>query len=244
MRSTRIYTPQALRVDATIELEQQASHHLVKVLRAQTGDEFSLFNGKGGEYRACISKISKQTVAVELQNFADLDNESPLSIHLGICISKGDRMDFVMQKATELGISQITPLLAERSQTKRNKDVLTKKLRHWQQIIISACEQSGRNFVPTVNEVKTSMDWFEACESQVKLILDPFCDSNVKTSDLVNSVSLAIGPEGGFSDAEMLKARACDFAGLKLGPRILRTETAPIAAITLCQTKWGDIPSL
>jgi 16S rRNA (uracil1498-N3)-methyltransferase len=244
MRSTRIYTPQALTLDATIELEQQASHHLGKVLRAQTGDEVLLFNGEGGEYRARISCISKQAVAVELHSFVKSDNESPLSIHLGICISKGDRMDFVMQKATELGVSQITPLLAERSQIKRNKEALAKKLRHWQQIVVSACEQSGRNFVPKVNGVENAIDWLKTCDSQAKLILDPFCGSNTKTNQQVDSVALAIGPEGGFSDIEISQAKACDFDGLKLGPRVLRTETAPIAAITLCQIKWGDIPSL
>jgi 16S rRNA (uracil1498-N3)-methyltransferase len=153
-------------------------------------------------------------------------------------------MDFVMQKATELGVSQITPLLAERSQIKRNKEALAKKLRHWQQIVVSACEQSGRNFVPTVHGVENTIDWFKTCDSQAKLILDPFCDSNAKTNQHVDSVALAIGPEGGFSDAEISQAKTCDFDGLKLGPRVLRTETAPIAAITLCQIKWGDIPSL
>lgn len=244
MRSTRIYTPQALTLDATIELEQQASQHLAKVLRAQTGDEILLFNGEGGEYQARISGITKQAVAVELHSFVDSDKESPLSIHLGICISKGDRMDFVMQKATELGVSQITPLFGDRSQIKRNKQVLAKKLRHWQQVVVSACEQSGRNFVPKVDDVENSIDWFQACNSQAKLILDPFCVSNAKTDQQIDSVALAIGPEGGFSDIEISQAKACDFDGLKLGPRILRTETAPIAAITLCQTKWGDIPSL
>jgi 16S rRNA (uracil1498-N3)-methyltransferase len=153
-------------------------------------------------------------------------------------------MDFVLQKATELGVSQITPLLAERSQIKRNKEVLAKKLRHWQQIVVSACEQSGRNFVPKVNGVENAIDWFKTCDSQAKLILDPFCDSKAKTNQQVDSVALAIGPEGGFSDIEISQAKVCAFDGLKLGPRVLRTETAPIAAITLCQVKWGDIPSL
>jgi 16S rRNA (uracil1498-N3)-methyltransferase len=244
MRLTRIHTPQALTLNSTIELEQQASHHLGKVLRAQAGDEVLLFNGQGGEFLGRISSIAKQSVAVELHTFVDSDNESPLSIHLGICISKGDRMDLVMQKATELGVSQITPLLGERSQIKRNKEVLAKKLRHWQQVVVSACEQSGRNHVPTVNHVENSIDWLKACDSQAKLILDPFCDSNTKSIQQVDSVALAIGPEGGFSKPEVSCAKACNFDGLNLGPRILRTETAPIAAITLCQTKWGDIPSL
>jgi 16S rRNA (uracil1498-N3)-methyltransferase len=244
MRLTRIYTPQALTLDATIVLESQASHHLARVLRAQTGDEVFLFNGEGGEYQARISGISKQVVAVELHSFIASNKESSLLIHLGICISKGDRMDLVMQKATELGVNQITPLLAERSQIKRNKEALAKKLRHWQQIAISACEQSGRNFVPKVNNVKSSNDWFKTCDSQEKLILNPFCNSSTVTNQQADSVGLAIGPEGGFSDIEVSQAKDCGFIGLKLGPRILRTETAPIAAITLCQIKWGDIPSL
>jgi 16S rRNA (uracil1498-N3)-methyltransferase len=225
-------------------LEQQASHHLGKVLRAQIGDEVLLFNGEGGEFLGRISGITKQTVTIEIHMFVESSNESPLSIHLGICISKGDRMDLVMQKATELGVSQITPLLGERSQIKRNKEALAKKLRHWQQVVISACEQSGRNYVPKVNYIENSIDWFKACDSQAKLILDPFCDSDTKAIQQVNSVALAIGPEGGFSKQEVSCATACNFDGLNLGPRILRTETAPIAAITLCQTKWGDIPNL
>jgi 16S rRNA (uracil1498-N3)-methyltransferase len=244
MRSTRIYTPQALSLNTTLELEQQASQHLGKVLRAKVGDDVLLFNGQGGEFVGRITSITKQAVAVELHLFIDSDNESPLSIHLGICISKGDRMDFVMQKATELGVSEITPLLSERSQIKRNKEALAKKLRHWRQIVVSACEQSGRHYVPQVNDVKISTDWFIHCESQVKLILDPFCDNYTQSSERTNSVALAIGPEGGFSEREISQARASNFNGLKLGPRILRTETAPIAAIALCQTKWGDIPSL
>jgi 16S rRNA (uracil1498-N3)-methyltransferase len=244
MRLPRIYTPQALVLNATIALEQQASHHLGKVLRAHIGDEVFLFNGDGGEFLGRISGITKQTVTVELHMFVDSSNESSLSIHLGICISKGDRMDLVMQKATELGVTEITPLLGERSQIKRNKEALAKKLRHWQQVVVSACEQSGRNYVPKVNHVENSIDWFKACDSQAKLILDPFCDSNAKTIQQVDSVALAIGPEGGFSKQEVSHANACGFNGLNLGPRILRTETAPLAAITLCQTKWGDIPSL
>jgi 16S rRNA (uracil1498-N3)-methyltransferase len=244
MRLTRIYTPQALTLNATIALEQQASHHLARVLRAHIGDEVFLFNGDGGEFVGRISGITKQDVTVELHMFVDASNESPLSIHLGICISKGDRMDLVMQKATELGVSQITPLLSERSQIKRNKEALEKKLRHWQQVVVSACEQSGRNYVPQVNHVENSIDWFETCDSQAKLILDPFCDRNTETIQQVDSVALAIGPEGGFSEQEISCANACGFNGLNLGPRILRTETAPLAAITLCQTKWGDIPSL
>jgi 16S rRNA (uracil1498-N3)-methyltransferase len=244
MRSTRIYTPQALTLSSTIELEQQASHHLGKVLRAKVGDDVLLFNGAGGEFLGRIISIAKQAVAVELHLFIDSDNESPLSIHLGICISKGDRMDFVVQKATELGVSEITPLIGERSQTKRNKEALAKKLRHWRQIVISACEQSGRNFVPQVNEVQNSADWITHCESEVKLILDPFCDSATHSNRQTKTIALAIGPEGGFSDQEIGQAEVCGFNGLKLGPRILRTETAPIAAIALCQAKWGDIPSL
>jgi 16S rRNA (uracil1498-N3)-methyltransferase len=227
-----------------VELEQQASHHLAKVLRAKVSDVVTLFNGQGGEFCGRITSISKQSVNVSLYEFFESQTQSPLAIHLGVCISKGDRMDFVVQKATELGVTEITPLLGERSQIKRNKDMLEKKLRHWQQVVISACEQSGRDFVPTVNSIENSIDWFKHCDSDTKLILDPFCNSVTDTNNATKSVALAVGPEGGFSDQEVADAQICGFNGLKLGPRILRTETSPIAAITLCQAKWGDIPSL
>lgn len=241
MRKTRIYTEQSLAENQQLQLEEKPSHHLSRVLRLKTGDELILFNGQGGQYSAEIESINKHFVNVQVNSFDEIDRESPLKIHLGIALSKGDRMDLVMQKATELGVSSVSPLLSSRSQVKLKGDRAVKKTQHWQQIIISACEQSGRTMVPVLYPISTLKAWVEQCEAEKKLVLHHRTTERIHSSQKVESLALLVGPEGGLDAGEIQFAEENEFHSLTLGPRVLRTETAPLAAITLAQFLWGDI---
>ncbi len=240
MRIPRIYTNQDLSTQHTIKLEEKPSHHLSKVLRFKEGAELILFNGQGGEYHGSISSIEKKHTYVELTNFIANDKQSPLSIHLGIAISKGDRMDWVIQKATELGATEITPLFSERTEIKLKGERLEKKLNHWQHISISACEQCNRNKLATVHSPRNIEAWITDSAADKKFVLHHRTDQKLDSSESINSTALLIGPEGGLSQREIQLAQDNEFNALQLGPRVLRTETAPLAAITLLQYVWGD----
>ncbi|MEM9254373.1 MAG: 16S rRNA (uracil(1498)-N(3))-methyltransferase [Pseudomonadota bacterium] len=244
MRSTRIYTPQPLKRGANIQLETNAAQHLTRVLRMRPGDQFVLFDGSGVEFNATIEQCDTQRVVIEVQ--AERLRESPprLRIHLGMAISRGERMDWIMQKSTELGVTAITPLLTERTQVKLSSKRVAKKLSHWRQITISACEQSGRCLLPDLDAPMPLRNWLPLVDTERRLLLHPSATEDETTLDLASvpgSVSLLIGPEGGFSATELATARAQGFHALKLGPRVLRTETAPLAAIAFAQTLWGDM---
>jgi 16S rRNA (uracil1498-N3)-methyltransferase len=241
MRIPRIYTTQDLSSQQTIKLEEKPSHHLSKVLRFKEGAELILFNGQGGQYSGEISAIEKKHVHVALSSFDADNNESPLSTHLGIAISKGDRMDWVIQKATELGATQITPLFSERTEIKLKGERLEKKLNHWQQISISACEQCNRNKIATVHAPQNIEEWIANSTADKRFVLHHRTDQKLDSNENINSVALLIGPEGGLSQHEIQHAQNNKFEALQLGPRVLRTETAPIAALTLLQFLWGDL---
>lgn len=237
----RIYTPQTLAAGIEIQLEPQASHHLSKVLRIAVGEEFKIFNGDGHEWQAKVKTISKKSVVLELL-YSEPDNrESPLHSHLAICVSKGDRMDFVMQKATELGVTEITPLLSQRTEVKLNSERWQKKQLHWQQICISACEQSGRNYLPVLNPIQQLDNWLGTENStELKLLLHPH-QASTGLAESAHSVTLLIGPEGGFSEEEIHNAIRYGFQPWQLGHRILRTETAPLVALSILQFRYGDL---
>lgn len=241
MRIPRIFTPQNLIGEQTIELEEAASHYLSKVLRMQPGRELVVFNGRGGEFLSCVESISKKRVCVTVGEFSADNRESPLQLELAIGISRGERMDWVLQKATELGVTRITPLLTERTEVKLAGDRQDKKIYHWQQILISACEQCQRNILPMLNEPLLLQDWLAKTEAQHKFVLHHRDSRRLPNHEEVTSVALLIGPEGGLSDREIEQAMGKNFASLTLGPRVLRTETAPIAAISLVQYLWGDL---
>lgn len=240
MRIPRIYTPQLLTPNSVVELTEAASHHLNKVLRMQVGRELILFNSQGGEYNAEISDIQKKVIHVRLQKFSPENRQSPLQLELAIGISRGERMDWVLQKATELGVTKITPLITERTEVKLGGDRSDKKLHHWQQTIISACEQSQRNLLPELSEPMLLIDWINRCNADVKFVLHHRDNQGLSKDKKIRSVALLIGSEGGLSDAEIAQATAQQFSPLTLGPRVLRTETAPVAAISLVQYLWGD----
>jgi 16S rRNA (uracil1498-N3)-methyltransferase len=240
MRVPRVYTPQALAQGLQIELAEPQSHYLSKVLRMDTGRELILFNGLGGEYQASISAIHKKFIEVTLGEFSPENKQSPLELELAIGVSRGDRMDWVLQKATELGVTKITPLLTERTEVKLKGERADKKMEHWQQIIISACEQCQRNLVPVLTEPCNFADWVTQCDAKLKFVLHHRDNQGLPAQQQTNQVALLIGPEGGLTDEEIALAQTQHFTALTLGPRVLRTETAPIAAISLVQYLWGD----
>ncbi|MDG1772722.1 MAG: 16S rRNA (uracil(1498)-N(3))-methyltransferase [Oceanicoccus sp.] len=241
MRISRIFLNTTLSPHQLITLDEKPSHYLSKVLRLKPSAPLIVFNGDGNQYNATIEAVEKKSVTIRTEACDNINNESPLSIHLGIAISKGDRMDLVMQKATELGVTTITPLTSERTEVKLKGERLEKKLQHWQQIVISACEQCGRNRIPAVNALSTMDNWIKAVEADRKFVLHHRTEQALDSTQAASSTALLIGPEGGLSEREITAAEQYNFAALRLGPRVLRTETAPLAAISLLQHTWGDM---
>ena len=242
MRCPRIYTPQSLTPDKTIALDVEAAHHVARVLRMQSGDELILFNGEGGEYRAAITAVDRKNVHVALGACDTSERESLLAIHLGIAISKGERMDWVIQKATELGVAQITPLQTERVEMRLNGEREEKKSAHWRSVAISACEQCARNRIPIINPPQPLAAWLDNVVADAKFVLHHRSEDSLESiAQPPQSVALLIGPEGGLSDLEIALAEKKNFAPLRLGPRVLRTETAPLAALSILQFLWGDL---
>jgi 16S rRNA (uracil1498-N3)-methyltransferase len=241
MRIPRIFTPQSLTTGAAIQLEESASRHLSQVLRMQEGRPLIVFNGEGGEFSASIQQINKKNVSIVLGEFTQENRESPLQLELAIGISRGERMDWVLQKATELGVTRIIPLLTERTEVKLDQDRQEKKLQHWQQIIISACEQSQRNLLPELTRPQSITDYLNYTKSEFKFVLHHRDSKSLPTTDKTpQTVSLLIGPEGGLSETEIDLSINKGFKPLTLGPRVLRTETAPLVAMSVVQYLWGD----
>lgn len=241
MRIPRIYQPGALSPQQSIALADESANHVGRVLRMQSGDALILFNGDGFDYPAVITETGKKSVQVQIN--AKLENpvESPLKIHLGQGISRGDRMDFAIQKAVELGVTEITPLFTERCGVKLDAERLQKRTEQWQKIAISACEQSGRSVVPTVHTAINLDKWLAQPTEELKLTLDPWAKDTIKTLTPVSAVRLVIGPEGGFSDREVQLTTSAGFVAVQLGPRVLRTETAALTAISALQLQMGDL---
>lgn len=240
MRIPRIFIDLPLSENQQFELPRETSHYLTRVLRLPVNAQLRVFNGLGGEYPAHISAASKNSAHIETGEFIGTDNNSPLHIHLGISLSKGERMDFVVQKATELGVSEISLLNSERTEVKLKGDREEKRLSHWQKVAISACEQCGSNRVPVIHPPVNLSQWLECRDEAVKLIMQPGTDQPFKQKSPID-VALLVGPEGGFSDVEVSAANAAGFDSISLGPRILRTETAPLVAISILQHHWGDL---
>jgi len=232
--------PQPLPLQQTIVLGEAASHYIGKVLRMQEEQPLILFNGDGVQVSAHITLVIKKRVQVLATAHLAGPDASPLHTHLGQVMSRGERMDYVIQKATELGVNEITPLFSNRCEVKLDPRRQTKRLSHWQQIAISACEQSGRVDVPTIHAPQTLEQWIQSTQAESKLVLHPHQTQPLQTQNPPASCALLIGPEGGLTQLEVEQAQAQGYTGLRLGPRILRTETAPLAALTLLQHIWGD----
>ncbi|SES73905.1 16S rRNA (uracil(1498)-N(3))-methyltransferase [Thorsellia anophelis] len=243
MREIRIYHPEALTEKKQYLLSVEAANHVARVLRMQEGQPISLFNGNNYCYEAIISKITKRDVEVIVQSEYEQNRESPLRLHLGQVISRGDKMEFTIQKAVELGVTEITPLYSERCGVKLDEDRALKKHIQWQKIIISACEQSGRNYLPVLNPIQTLENWCKRDDAKLKLNLHPRADKTVNQLSLVNlndPIDLLIGSEGGLSESEIEMTLKFNFTEILLGPRVLRTETAALSAITALQVRFGD----
>jgi 16S rRNA (uracil1498-N3)-methyltransferase len=242
MPTSRFYCPTPLAPGAHIALPEAAAHHATKVLRLREGDLVTLFDGQGGEFSAAIEQIGKREVIAKLGEHRPRESESPLRITLAQAISAGEKMDYTLQKATELGIDAIHPLDSERSVVKLSGERADKRVAHWQGVVISACEQSGRNRVPSVAPIRRYTDWLGIpSEAGVKLMLAPHAEHRLRDLPVPSGpVTLLIGPEGGFSENEIVAAKVCGFTPVRLGARILRTETAALAALVAMQALWGD----
>lgn len=240
MRVPRLYTIQSLNANSEILLVDEAAHYISKVLRIRPDDYVKLFNGNDGEFQARIISIDKKSVTALLEGRLETGADPSFAIHIGLGLSRGERMDYAIQKATEAGISSITPLLTERCEVKLKGDRVDNRLSHWERIAISACEQSGRCVVPTIESPLTLADWLSIPRSGAKFVLDHRGESGLPTLEKPESVTFLIGPEGGLSEEEVNLAQDNHFIGARLGPRVLRTETAPIVAISLAQHLWGD----
>jgi 16S rRNA (uracil1498-N3)-methyltransferase len=242
MRLTRIYVPAALRPDSDIELPTQAGEHLTRVLRLEAGAPLIVFNGQGGEYPAILGVRSAKRVLARLGRHEAIERESPLDITLLQGVARGERMDLIVQKATELGVTRIVPVLADRSIVKVDAKQRERKLEHWQSIAISACEQCGRNRLPEVSAPAALGDAIAALPagSLRCLLAADGGEPLAAAARGVTNIVLLIGPEGGLADNERQFARANGFAAYRLGPRILRTETAGLAALATLQAVAGD----
>lgn len=239
----RIYCPQPLHQGDCLPLDDNNVTHLLRVLRMTEGDPVRVFNGAGAEYSARLCDVQKKSASVEILECLRQEPSTSLNLHLGQVVSKGDRMDFTIQKATELGITDITPLWSERCEVRLKHERLDKKMEHWQNVAIAACEQSGRTWVPTIHEPQYFADWAAQQQQDIRLLLHPHQQKPLRDYAQPASIALLVGPEGGFSEREVEQALQCGFAGLTLGPRILRTETAALAALSVLQFQWGDFSS-
>lgn len=243
MRLTRVYVDAPLEPGMRITLGGSAASHVTRVLRLRTGQTLTLFNGKGGEHAASIDKSHGGEVIVAVREHAPLERESPFPITLAQGVSRGERMDLVVQKATELGVSRLVPVLTERSVVRLDAQQADRKSNHWRAIAIAACEQCGRNRLPDVAlPTKLRQLLHEPAGDRARLLLSP--DASRRIEDVprpANGVTVLIGPEGGLSEEEQGDAQAAGFTAVHLGPRVLRTETAAIAALALLQREFGDL---
>ena len=247
MRRSRIYCDTALDIHQSLVLDARNSHYLLHVLRVKEAQVLTLFDGKGSDYKAVIDQVLRKSVHVTITEKCSSDQvaaESPLRTTLAIAISKGERMDWVMQKATELGVTAIQPLITERVDVKLNEQRMAKKTEHWRGIVIAACEQSGRSVLPILAEPTPIKQWLTNHSCAIGLVLRAHGETFLSIANAMmvapDSATVLIGPEGGLSEAELQQAEQAGFIATGLGPRILRTETAPVAALTLLQTQWGD----
>lgn len=241
MRITRFYCPELNNNQELFVLPDAAHRHAIQVLRMKQGDALRLFDGQGLEVDAVLDSVSKRESSVRLLSTVNVDNESPLNITLLQGISRGERMDYALQKAVELGVTRIIPVATERCNVQLSGGRDEKRWSHWQGIMISACEQSGRSVLPELSMVMSLEEALLENKQGCRLVLDPLAKTGFTTLDKQQDITLLIGPEGGLSEAEIEQAQAAEFASVCFGPRILRTETATVAALAVVQTLWGDL---
>lgn len=242
MRIIRCFVDLELTVDKEVVLPEVTSNHLVRVLRLEPNDTFQLFNGDGFEYQAKLITNEKKHSKALILSTHSTNIESPLKINLFQSIARGEKMDLILQKATELGVTSFTPIVSDRTEVKLDNERSEKKLQHWRGVIRSACEQSGRSVLPLLHEPIGLKQIAANCVFTQAFYLDPKATNRIQSLQLntVEEIILAIGPEGGFSDRDIELLQIAKFQGLSIGPRILRTETAGIAIIAALQSHFGD----
>lgn len=243
MRLTRVYVDAPVSIGKRLVVDGTAANHITRVLRLRSGDALTVFDGSGGEFAARIEEFRKDSVIVSVDEHRPVERESPLSLTLVQGISRGERMDWIVQKATELGASRIVPVFTKRSVVRLDEKQAERKLQHWRAIAVAACEQCGRNRVP---ELATPADFYEALvpdtSGATRLLLSPSGELRIDDlKDVGSGITVLIGPEGGLEDVEQDMAIAAGFKGVRIGPRVLRTETAAIAALTIIQRQFGDL---
>ena len=243
MRVPRIYTDQPLRPGREVLLPEQAGEHVARVLRLERGHPLILFNGDGCEYDASLAALAKRAVTAEVAGMREVDREAPLQLTLAQGIARGEKMDWILQQATELGVARIVPIVTERTEVKLDAERAERRLAHWHSVIAGACEQSGRNRLPTIEPPQRLDRWLGVLDSDaLRLALIPGGESTLRQlPQLDNGAILVVGPEGGLSDNDVSMLAQSGFRGLRLGPRILRTETAGLAALAALQTLFGDL---
>ncbi len=244
MPLTRLFVSDDLRADLQLSLNKDQARYIGRVLRLRAGDSLAVFNGNNGEFGATVASIEKNTATITLHDRVETTTESPLKVHLVQGVSRGDRMDLVVQKATELGVKRISPVLTEYGVIKLDASRVAKRRDHWRKIAESACEQSGRIRPPLIDNPMPLNSWLGAKnkDADADLILQPGAAKPlVSVTRPATKVCILIGPEGGFSDKEYGDAAVAGFVSVSLGPRILRTESAAIASIAIVQSLWGDL---
>lgn len=241
MRISRLFIDSPLKTGTEVQLDADQLNYVSRVLRLKAGYDLTVFNGEGGEFSATVAELHKKAGILEIGEYHDTDVESPLDITLVQGISRGERMDYTLQKAVELGVSRIVPVFADRTVVNLEGERLASRMHHWEGVIRSACEQCGRNKLPEISPAMKLNDWFAVDTADYRLMLQ--AGSNNTLSDFgyqCGNISLLIGPEGGLADNEQEKAVQSGFTGVSMGPRILRTETAGIAALASLQVLYGD----
>lgn len=242
MRISRLFVDQDLQENQLISVEPNAAHYLRSVLRLKKGFQLTVFNGKGGEFTASLDSLSRKEVTLKIAQWQDVNLESALKIDLGLSVSRGERMDVAIQKATELGVSKITPVLTQHCVVKLDQERRLQRHNHWQNIIYRACEQCGRNVPPTLSLAMDLADWLKQDLAASRIIFEPGKEQTLNSfAQPEQQVVVMIGPEGGFSEQEVLDAQAVNFTALGFGPRVVRNETAAIASIAAMQVLWGDM---
>lgn len=242
MSLSRIFVDSALAVGAPARLGEEAFRHAIQVLRLREGEGLCLFDGRGGEYLGRLEAVTRRDAVLRVERFVAVERESRLAVTLLQGVSKGERMDYAIQKAVELGVSAIVPVITERCNVKLDAERWDKKLDHWRGVAISACEQSGRTRIAAI-EPPIALDsaLTRVPQGVLKLTLDPLAEAGLSTLSAPESVALLIGPEGGLAEAEVALSRRRGFTPIRFGPRVLRTETAGPAVLAALQARWGDL---
>lgn len=243
MRIIRSHVDQPLAVGQRITLPEDSSLHLLRVLRLEPGDAVTLFNGDGHDYTARLLTAAKRGAEAEITGREPVPRESPLRLTLVQGVARGEKMDLVLQKATELGVDAFTPVVTERTEVKLDAERAEKRMAHWRGVVAAACEQSGRAVLPRLSQPTALSTYAGAETADIKLVLDPNGDVGLAglSPQAGQSIALVVGPEGGLSERDLATLRAAGFRGLRLGPRILRTETAGLAAVAALQALYGDL---